>query len=550
MAPSSDADACVPKVITDFIFDLYDSVTLSHIHEEQVKFYNTDFYNLHHTYFSSGGSSNVTLWPQPQAIASECNGHPLFLALYRELTDRQWHATERPTLRDRMEGWQVYQQLFDEILEDPLSIYVIPQWCFDILHEFVYQFQGYCQVRSAVYASVNRINNAAAAAETGKEPPKGDQQKVKDLMENYRLFQQSDAWDVEAVFGYLKKFVSLGQEHKDNAFCLHLSLFSSVALSRLECLLGDYNACLKALTPVLQMADVPIPQKTNPEPTHLQVLHSVVAARLSMAYHAGIAFLMLRRYKDAMSVLSDISAVLLRGIKTGQFRKAPEHHHRHHDKDGQTGAVLHQQQQSSIILKQHDRMMNLLAILSQLLPGNNTGLLDDGVAKAMREKFGKAVVIDGVSNKFEDYFACPQFITIGSYPSSFSRQQVMLFGKEMKVQTSFQTLRSYLKLYTSLPLEKLAKFHDQSVEEFLPLLLCYKSRMRQLESTTIVSADGIDYYAGGSYKIALDIHYYVVMNVCFIDEAEKQRRFENYFYSQIAQATEIQKDAIAINTRV
>ena len=36
----------VPKALTDFVFDLYDSVTLSHITEEQRKLYNTDFRDL------------------------------------------------------------------------------------------------------------------------------------------------------------------------------------------------------------------------------------------------------------------------------------------------------------------------------------------------------------------------------------------------------------------------------------------------------------------------------------------------------------------------
>ena len=42
----SDADACVPAVVTDFIFDLADSITLSQIPEEQSKLYNLTFREL------------------------------------------------------------------------------------------------------------------------------------------------------------------------------------------------------------------------------------------------------------------------------------------------------------------------------------------------------------------------------------------------------------------------------------------------------------------------------------------------------------------------
>ena len=43
---ANDADSCVPTVVTDFIFDLSDSVTLSQIPEEQSKLYSNTFKDL------------------------------------------------------------------------------------------------------------------------------------------------------------------------------------------------------------------------------------------------------------------------------------------------------------------------------------------------------------------------------------------------------------------------------------------------------------------------------------------------------------------------
>ena len=43
---ANDSDACVPKTLTDFVFDLYDSVTLSQLTEEQSRLYNTVFRDL------------------------------------------------------------------------------------------------------------------------------------------------------------------------------------------------------------------------------------------------------------------------------------------------------------------------------------------------------------------------------------------------------------------------------------------------------------------------------------------------------------------------
>ena len=42
---ATDADI-IPQVVTDFVFDLYDSVTLSQLVEEQSRFYNSVFRDL------------------------------------------------------------------------------------------------------------------------------------------------------------------------------------------------------------------------------------------------------------------------------------------------------------------------------------------------------------------------------------------------------------------------------------------------------------------------------------------------------------------------
>ena len=46
MTSHNDTDACVPQTLTDFVFDLYDSVTLSQMTEEQQRLYNVVFREL------------------------------------------------------------------------------------------------------------------------------------------------------------------------------------------------------------------------------------------------------------------------------------------------------------------------------------------------------------------------------------------------------------------------------------------------------------------------------------------------------------------------
>ena len=57
------------------------------------------------------------------------------------------------------------------------------------------------------------------------------------------------------------------------------------------------------------------------------------------------------------------------------------------------------------------------------------------------------------------------------------------------IKTTFSFLiRSYLKLYTSMPLEKLAKYMSTDVDELESSLLCFKHKMMNLVWTKGTSA--------------------------------------------------------------
>lgn len=544
-------DDCLPQAFTDFIFDLYDSVTLSQLTEEQQKLYQSTLPDLSQKYFGT------TPWPTATSIASECNGDPLFLAIYRELTHRHWHSVSRPTLTDRMEGWDVYAQLFDECLDadhSPGSFFLLPVWVFEILHEFVYQFQGFCQIRTAVYSAARK----QTLVDAGGNPCIPDDLPTKhaNLADNLQLLHNNkDAWDVEMVFSYLHRLIQIGMPAEQNKpstnsiqpVNTYFALFGSVALSRLECLLGDYTASLQALDVVHQYRDHVIHRggggdnskddETNPAAaattvtvTVTDVLHSVFAARVSLSYHAGISYLQLRRYKDAAAILQDCAGALQRGFKTGALRQQA----------AQNATMMDQ------FNKQYDRIQSLLGVLQQICPG--LVVTEESVVRNVREKYGSkmdAAIAGGGGGTLEEWFQSPKFIAADPGVGAVHRRQVEIFNQEVRpVSTTGKKLRSYLKLYTSLPVSKLASFHDQSPDEFLPALLSYKVRLRQVER-----GDG-DSYSQGSRKTALDIHYYIAGDMVHVDEAEIQRRFEAYFLGQVAQNLEIQQEAAAIDPTV
>jgi translation initiation factor 3 subunit L len=187
-------------------------------------------------------------------------------------------------------------------------------------------------------------------------------------------------------------------------------------------------------------------------------------------------------------------------------------------------------------MKQYERILGILAILIHVCPG--LPLIEDSVIRAVREKHGSKIE---AATSLEEWFMSPKFISADPYNLVY-RQQVDLFLKEMEPHPANRKLRSYMKLYTSLPIDKLAKFHDLSKDDFIPLLLAYKLRMRQKERS-----EG-DSWCEGKWKTALDIHFYLEQDNCFVDDAEIRRRFENYFVAQITQNSEIRQDVLAIDT--
>lgn len=565
MSSSNEAaDTCLPDELKDFVFDLHDSVRTSQIASEQLALYGGKFRELTAKYFEKSA------WPSPEAVSAECGGDTLFLAFYRELTQRHMHSISRPSPKDRVDGWAVYTTLFDTILQhasdinnnttdsptpNQEAVYLLPEWIFDILHEFVYQFQGFCQFRTATFTNAAKYANGGP--NEGKSTPNHLSESI-DLLSSNR-----SAWAVEQVLTYLHKFVTIPNSNvqaNNSAVFHYLSVFSAVTQSRLECLLGDYNASLNVLTTTILDSTSTIPPPSgNDDPTEsdipkpsssMDLLNSVFSAKLSTAYHQGVCYLMLRRYRDASTVLGDICTTMHRGFKTGAYRNTPG---------------------SDQFGKLYDRMIALLAILTHVTPLK--GFVDESIAKTIRDKHGKQLSkIEAGEEGYEDLFiyACPKFVSpsVPRYELAKDSQgggqdayklQVKHFMNEMANQQSMRKLRSFMKLYTSISVEKLGRLVME--EDFLSLLVSYKNKSRQIERKKVgagvaaVTTAGVEENEESEVETEapgsiMDIHYFLNEDMIHVDEAEKLHRFENYFMKKISQCTDIMNDIDAISVNV
>jgi translation initiation factor 3 subunit L len=123
---------------------------------------------------------------------------------------------------------------------------------------------------------------------------------------------------------------------------------------------------------------------------------------------------------------------------------------------GFKSGTLRQQAGSDQFNKLYGRILRLLAILQQICPCFAT--TEELIIRACLDKHG--IKIEATA-KYEEWFQAPKFIVADpAAAGNIHNQQTAFFVKEMGQCAVGKTLRSYVKLYTSMSVEQLAHFHD------------------------------------------------------------------------------------------
>jgi len=278
-----------------------------------------------------------------------------------------------------------------------------------------------------------------------------------------------------------------------------LGYFSIIGLLRVHCLLGDFTLALKTLD------DIELNKKA--------VFARVMAAHFTTYYYVGFSYMMMRRYADAIKAFSHILVYVSR---TKNFQKNA---------------------QFDSVTKKNDQMYALIAICVALCPTR----LDDTIHASLREKYGEQFTKmqrggPDALQIYEHLFmsACPKFIS--PIPPDFdnpennvdpSKHHLQIFMADVRNSMLAPTLKSYLKLYTTMDLKKLAAFIEVDPEVLRTQLLVYKQRSRQtrwiegglLEGETINTSD-LDFALQGDL-----IH---------ISEAKVGRRLVDWYLRNLA----------------
>lgn len=453
-------------------------------------------------------------WPEEAEVALIVDNDAVFMILYKELYFRHIYARIQggPTLEHRFNSFFNYCDLFNYILsaEEPVPLELPDLWLWELVDEFVYQFQSFGQYRA-------RLKNKSA-------------QDLETLNSNNKV------WNVLCVLNVLHSLVdksnikqqlevfasggdpdSVAGEFGRHSLYKMLGYFSLVGLLRLHSLLGDYYQAVKVLE------NIEVHKKS-------QYAH-VPACQISTSYYVGFAYMMMRRYADAIRTFS---GVLLYIQRTKQLFTAKSYQH-------------------DQINKQTDQMYHLLAICLVLHPQ----CIDESIQQTLREKSYHEKMYKmqcGDVTEFENcfLFACPKFLSphpppVDSTPDDYSKQaikhQTQVFMDEVQQQRMLPTIRSYLKLYTTLPLAKLAAFiaqnqrgggsggisdnSDKEVQALMIHLLCFKHKMKNV--VWLKGASGLE----GKFQSGSELDFYIDNDMIHIADTKVAHKYGDFFIRKL-----------------
>lgn len=503
----------MPEMVKKFLTYFRNVISEGLIFEIQ-NLYENSFPKLTEQYFEKRP------WPDESEVAHIVDHDPVFMILYKELYFRHIYARIQggPTLEQRFNSFYNYCDLFNYILsaENPVPLELPDQWLWELVDEFVYQFQSFAQYRARLQKKTpeelealntnNKVWNVLCILNVLHSLV--DKSNIKRQLEVYASGGDPDS--VAGEFGRHSLYKMLGY-------------FSLVGLLRLHSLLGDYYQAIKVLE------NIELHKKS-------QYSH-VPACQISTSYYVGFAYMMMRRYSDAIRTFSSI---LLYIQRTKQLFSSRSY-------------------QNDQINKQTDQMYNLLAICLVLHPQ----CIDESIQQVLRDKNYHEKMYKmqyGDLAEFESCFlyACPKFLSpvpppADAPPEDYTKEaikhQTQVFMGEVQQQRMLPTIRSYLKLYTTLPLSKLATFMGQTqrnadganwdlgkeMRSLIIHLLCFKHKMKNVVWTK--GASGLE----GKFQSGSEVDFYIDNDMIHIADTKVANRYGDFFIRKILKFEELNR---------
>lgn len=438
--------------------------------------YEISFPKLSERYFKSAP------WPTADLVSDLVDQDHVFCLLYRELYFRHLFARTQPGLRARCESWDNYCELFGVILHGNVNMQLPVPWLWDMVDEFLYQFQSFCQFRAKLAQ-----RGGAEEADLLRQCDK-----VWALLDVLNVLQalvdKSGIAAALAADGGAGLLASGGYPANASNVLPLLGYYSLLGQLRVHALVGDYATGLRALKPLnlferrgLFTAQLP-------------------AAHISLFYYASFSYLMLRRPSDAASCLNAILAYVAR-VKAFHPRNA-----------------AYEQ-----MLKKNEQMYALLACTVALCPAAQRGL-DEGVVVQLREKYADKLgrMARGDEAPYEELFSygCPKFVpaappafdgpqaaaAAAGGPQEAFRAQLGSFLREVRGAGGLlPLLKQHLLLYSSISVAKLASLLEMDEAALRQSLMALKARNYVMAWDPSAGTD----MTGGKFVSVADTDFYL-----------------------------------------
>lgn len=456
-------------------------------------------------------------WPTPELIAQyvdEDQSFPTFMTLYKELYFRHIYANLQPSLEQRLESYENYCALFNFILgkfNDGASCQLeLPnQWLWDIIDEFIYQFQSFCQFRAK-----NKIPSEAERLFLENNPTYWNVHIVLNVL--HSLIDKSNIVEqLRQINQGLDPVAVAGPFGEHNLYKM-LGYFSLIGLCRLHVLLGDYYQALK----VIEEIDLSTVKKA--------LYCKVSGSHITVFYYVGFSYLMMRRYQDAVRTFSSILFYIMR---------SPSFQTKSSGWD--------------IRKKTTDQLFSLLAIAMTLSPQR----IDEGVHQQLLEKCGERMLRmraekhedeerELLMKQFEDLFqsGCPKFLSpvtpnYDTIPAGFAlnayKLQLKLFLSMVRQQILLPTIQSYLKLYSTMSIDKLVQFLDFKDSPRLTKGEVLRVALHQYKHKTnqVVWVKGTP--LDGERQSSTDVDFFINKSMIHIADVKVERSYGDYFILQV-----------------
>jgi translation initiation factor 3 subunit L len=294
---ASSAELYVPEVIAKFVAYFHKQIRERNVPEIHF-IYESTFHKLTERFYKTSP------WPSADAIAPLVDDDPVFMMLYKELYYRHIYAKLQPSLDQRFDSWENYGVIFDYLLTQPPPTAAAPgvelpnQWVWDLLDEYIYQFQDFCRWRSRLKTKSadeldqlrenGQLYSAVAVLRTLEKLVARSGVLAELVKEGACSAEVAEATSKVAAGGAPVLGEAAGAYAPSNLYKM-LGYFALVGQLRVHALLGDYRLALRCAAPL--------------DLSKRGLFTRVTACHVAVCYYLGWSYLMSRRYVDASRAL-------------------------------------------------------------------------------------------------------------------------------------------------------------------------------------------------------------------------------------------------------